>query len=82
MQLNQIASGSGSSPREGANPVIKYLYFFLNQVVCREEGQDLTEYALTFVVVSLGCVTTMGFLASGVNTVFSSVGDLLAGTIT
>jgi pilus assembly protein Flp/PilA len=37
-----------------------------------EEGQDLTEYALLLVLVSLAAVATLGTLASAIIAVFSN----------
>lgn len=36
-----------------------------------EEGQDLTEYALLLVLVSLAAIGSLGTLASAINSVFS-----------
>jgi pilus assembly protein Flp/PilA len=35
-----------------------------------EEGQDLTEYALLLVLLSLAAIATLGTLASAINSVF------------
>jgi Flp pilus assembly pilin Flp len=37
-----------------------------------EEGQDLTEYALLLVLLSLAAVSSLGTLATAINNVFSS----------
>jgi pilus assembly protein Flp/PilA len=50
---------------------------FLRSIVVREEGQDLVEYALIMAMITLGSVTGMGSLASGINDVFSSVATTL-----
>ncbi len=48
-----------------------------------EEGQDLTEYALLLVLLSLAAVTFLGPLATAVNNVFSNaVGNLTTTTVT
>ena len=36
-----------------------------------EEGQDLTEYALLLVLLSLAAIGSLGTLASAINSVFS-----------
>lgn len=36
-----------------------------------EEGQDLTEYALLLVLLSLAAITTLGTLAAAINSVFN-----------
>lgn len=43
----------------------------------REEGQDLVEYSLVFALIAFGSVTGMGYLATGLNVVFSTVGSTL-----
>ena len=37
-----------------------------------EEGQDLTEYALLLVLLSLAAIATLGTLASAINSVFNA----------
>ncbi len=37
-----------------------------------EQGQDLTEYALLLVLISLVAVTAMGVLGSGISNAFSN----------
>ena len=37
-----------------------------------EEGQDLTEYALLLVLLSLAAIATLGVLASAINSVFNA----------
>ena len=43
-----------------------------------EEGQDLTEYALLVVLIALGCIAGMGFLANTINNVFKVAGSNLS----
>jgi pilus assembly protein Flp/PilA len=50
---------------------------FVRNLLVREGGQDLVEYSLVFAMIALGSVTGMGYLASGINTVFSTVGSTL-----
>ena len=49
----------------------------LRSLLAREGGQDLVEYSLVMAMVAFGSLTGMGDLASGLNTVFSSVGSTL-----
>jgi len=53
----------------------------LRDLLNRENGQDLVEYSLVFTMIAFGCVSGMGFLATGLNTVFSSTGSLLTTSI-
>jgi Flp pilus assembly pilin Flp len=46
-------------------------------MLAREDGQDLPEYALCFTSIALGTVAGMSSIASGVNTVFYSVANIL-----
>ena len=45
-----------------------------------EEGQDLTEYALLLVLLSLAAVATLGTLASAINSVFTEAAGNLTAT--
>jgi len=42
-----------------------------------EEGQDLTEYALLLVLLSLAAIGSLGTLASAINNVFSEAASNL-----
>ena len=44
---------------------------FLTRLWKEEEGQDLTEYALLLVLLSLAAVTSLSALAGAINGVFS-----------
>jgi len=43
-----------------------------------ESGQDLIEYALVAALIAFGAVTTMGTLATDINTAFSLIGSQLS----
>ena len=45
-----------------------------------EEGQDLVEYGLLVVLISLGCILAMKGLASGISNAFSNAAAQLTGT--
>ena len=45
-----------------------------------EEGQDLTEYALLLVLLSLAAVAFLGTLAGAINNVFSNAASNLSST--
>jgi pilus assembly protein Flp/PilA len=55
---------------------------YLRSLVEREEGQDLVEYALVVALIAFGAITSMNFLASGLNTAFSDVAVTLTSNIT
>jgi pilus assembly protein Flp/PilA len=71
----------------GENPVFKekqnmsnaLLWFNarMQHLMSREEGQDLVEYALVVVVISVGAVAVLTTLAAQIVTVFNTItGDL------
>jgi pilus assembly protein Flp/PilA len=45
-----------------------------------QEGQDLTEYALLLVLLSLAAIATLGTLASAINSVFTTAAGNLSAT--
>lgn len=47
-----------------------------------EQGQDLTEYALLLVLISLVAVASMSVLGSGISDAFSSAAGNLTGATT
>jgi len=53
------------------------LYLALSNLINREEGQDLVEYALVVALIAFGAITGMGYLATGLNTAFSSIASTL-----
>jgi pilus assembly protein Flp/PilA len=53
------------------------LYVFLRNLINREEGQDLVEYALVVALIAFGAITGMGYLASGLNNAFSGIATTL-----
>jgi pilus assembly protein Flp/PilA len=49
----------------------------LKNLHTEESGQDLIEYALIGLIVALGAISGMGFLAGKINTEFSKIGNKL-----
>ncbi|HBY97407.1 MAG TPA: Flp family type IVb pilin [Chloroflexi bacterium] len=49
------------------------LTVYLRQYLAREEGQDLIEYALLALLISLAAVAAITAVGAGVNTVFGNV---------
>lgn len=64
------------------NPVFTNLFQFLRNILLREEGQDLVEYALVVALIAFGAVAGIQFLSSSLNTVFSEVGGVISSNIT
>jgi pilus assembly protein Flp/PilA len=54
------------------NMLIK-MYVKFQELKDREEGQDLVEYALVIVLVSIAAVASLGTLAGKITTVFSTI---------
>ena len=59
------------------NSLILNLHFCLRNVLGREEGQDLVEYALVVALIAFGSIVGMGSLAAGINNAFSGVATTL-----
>jgi pilus assembly protein Flp/PilA len=53
------------------------LYLFVRNLIDREEGQDLVEYALVVALIAFGAITGMGYLATGINNAFSGIATTL-----
>lgn len=64
------------------NNLLLKLYVKYQELVSREEGQDLVEYALVVALIAFGATAGMGALASGINTAFSNVSTKLGSDIT
>ena len=59
------------------NALSNKLYLFVRNLIDREEGQDLVEYALVVALIAFGAITGMGYLATGINTAFSQIASTL-----
>jgi pilus assembly protein Flp/PilA len=57
------------------------LYVFLRNLIDREEGQDLVEYALVVALIAFGAITGMGYLATGINNAFSNISTTLTSNV-
>jgi len=53
--------------------MLQMLTVYLRQYLAREEGQDLIEYALLALLISLAAVAAITAVGAGVNTVFGNV---------
>lgn len=53
-------------------------YFRFQDLVRREEGQDLVEYALVVALIALAATVGMKDLAGGIKNAFNSVSSVLA----
>jgi len=55
------------------NTMLLMLYVKFQDLISREEGQDLVEYGLVLAVLALGSVATMNSVATAVSTEFSEI---------
>jgi len=60
------------------NRMLISLYVKIQDLMKREEGQDLVEYALVVALIALSATVGMKALASGINHAFDSVSVALA----
>jgi pilus assembly protein Flp/PilA len=61
---------------------MNYLYLFVRNLMVREDGQDLVEYALVVALIAFGAIAGMGQLAAGINTAFSAIAVTLTSNVT
>jgi pilus assembly protein Flp/PilA len=54
------------------------LYVKFQNLMSREEGQDLVEYALLVALIALAAITGVSKVATAVNSVFSNISSSLA----
>ena len=61
------------------NNLFLSLYVKLLNLINREEGQDLVEYALLVCLIALAAISGVQHVASAVTVVFNNISDSLAG---
>jgi len=57
--------------------LISNFYAKFQTLITREDGQDLIEYALVVALIAFAATAGMNSLASGINTAFSGIGNML-----
>jgi pilus assembly protein Flp/PilA len=57
------------------NNTLLKLYVKMQNLMMREEGQDLVEYALVVTVLALGATATMSTLATTISGAFTIIGN-------
>ena len=62
------------------NNMLLKLYVKFQDLMSREEGQDLVEYALVVALIVLGVVATMRTLATSISTEFSVLESIFNST--
>jgi pilus assembly protein Flp/PilA len=60
------------------NTMLIKLYVKLQDLMNREEGQDLVEYALVVALVAFGATAALKTLGTGLNSVFTNISSTLA----
>ena len=63
------------------NDLMIKMYVAAKNLIEREEGQDLVEYALVVALIAFGAITGMGFLAKGINNAFSGIATTLTSNV-
>lgn len=59
------------------NNLFLAMYVKLQNLMTREEGQDLVEYGLLVALIALVCVTGIRGVATALGTVFTSISNAL-----
>jgi pilus assembly protein Flp/PilA len=59
------------------NNFLLKVYVKTQELVTREEGQDLVEYALLVALVALGSIAAIGYVTTALKTVFTSISNSL-----
>lgn len=60
------------------NSLFLTIYVKAQNLINREDGQDLVEYALLITLVALAAITGINKVASAINTVFSNISNTLS----
>jgi pilus assembly protein Flp/PilA len=68
-------------PEDSMNTLVLSGYLHLRDILAREEGQDLVEYALVVALIAFGAIAGMGLLATGINNAFSGIATTLTANV-
>jgi len=63
------------------NTMFLKLYVSFQNLISREEGQDLVEYALVVAIIALGATAAMKGLAQVISSSFGSISTTFAGAL-
>jgi pilus assembly protein Flp/PilA len=63
------------------NNMLLKLFVKFQDLMSREEGQDLVEYALVVALIAFGAVAGMKVLATGLNNAFNTISTTLASSL-
>ena len=67
--------------RTQMNTMLLKLYVNFQDLMSREEGQDLVEYALVVAIIALGAVAAMRSVANSISTEFSVIESTFAAAV-
>jgi pilus assembly protein Flp/PilA len=73
--------GKSSYGEKKMNTMLLKLFVKFQDLMSREEGQDLVEYALVVALVAFGATIGMKTLASGLNTAFTTISSTLSSSL-
>jgi pilus assembly protein Flp/PilA len=74
-------SNAVSHGNDLANDAVLRLHFRVRDLLVREEGQDLVEYALVVALIAFGGVVSMKGLSTEIKTAFNSISSDLASSL-
>ena len=63
------------------NTMLLKMYVKFENLMSREEGQDLVEYALVVALIALGATASMKGLASVISSSFTNISTTFAGAL-
>ena len=63
------------------NSMLLKMYVTFQNLMSREEGQDLVEYALVVALIALGATAAMSSLASAISTEFGTISTAFASAV-
>ncbi len=64
------------------NTMLLKLYVKVQNLIDRQDGQDLVEYALLIALIAFGATAGMKSLATGISTAFTNISTQLSTSIT
>jgi pilus assembly protein Flp/PilA len=77
-KVPRLRLGNQTLERIQMNNLFLKMYVKAQDLMNREEGQDLVEYALLITLVALAAVAGVNKVASAINTVFSNISATLS----
>jgi pilus assembly protein Flp/PilA len=63
------------------NTMLLKMYVKFQDLMSRDEGQDLVEYALVVALIALGATASMGKLAGAISTAFGTISTTFANSL-